>query len=79
MLVRFSGERKRSVNSAVTAHKTTSEMSGICPASFDDCNDDGNFKSTALKAYSDESDEAALHLSPEGRGRNGRVLRAHSG
>ena len=33
MLVRLSGERKRSVSSAVTAHSTMSEISGIWPAS----------------------------------------------
>ena len=32
MLVRLSGERKRSVSSAVTAHSTMSEISGIWPA-----------------------------------------------
>ena len=34
ILVRLSGERKRSVSSAVTAHSTISEMSGIWPARF---------------------------------------------
>ncbi len=34
MLVRLSGERKRSVSSAVTTHSTTSEISGIWPARF---------------------------------------------
>src|SRR4051812_40197842 len=32
MLVRFNGERKRSVSSAVTAQRTMSEISGIWPA-----------------------------------------------
>ena len=32
MLVRLSGDRKRLVSSAVTAHSTTSEISGIWPA-----------------------------------------------
>ena len=34
IFVRLSGDKKRSVNNAVTAHRTTSETSGICPASF---------------------------------------------
>ena len=34
MLVRLSGERKRSVMSAVAAHSTISEISGIWPARF---------------------------------------------
>src|SRR5262245_59612829 len=34
MLVRLSGERKRSVSSAVTAHSTISESSGMWPARF---------------------------------------------
>ena len=34
---------------------------------------------TEIRAYTDEIDAAALHLSPQGRGRNWRALRAHSG
>src|SRR5262249_49747429 len=32
MLVRLKGERKRFVSNAVAAHRTMSEISGICPA-----------------------------------------------
>src|SRR5262249_38119997 len=34
ILVRLKGERKRLVSNAVAAHRTMSEISGICPASF---------------------------------------------
>ena len=35
MLVRLSGDRKRSVSSAVTTHSTISVISGIWPARFE--------------------------------------------
>jgi len=35
-LVRLSGDRKCSLNSAAAAHRTTSEMSGICPEALHD-------------------------------------------